>query len=467
MQEGMVRLATWMPFRQACRELEFFTGVAVSATTVRTTAEQAGQAYVQLQEQQAASIQAQCPASPPGPAVQLLSVDGAFVQLVGGAWKEVKTLALGVVGEPEEEEGERVVHTSELSYFSRMSEAKEFEQQALVEIHERGVEQAETVCAVTDGAEWIQKFIDLHRHDAVRILDFAHAMEKVTEVGKSLQEQGLILSCLDESYEHTRPRRNKSRCRKKPPADESSTSTLTQPPEAEEASKVRLQAWLDGQAEALKKGEAALVLQEITRLVTAMQAAGKSQAAETMTKSLTYLAARQSMMAYAAFAEQGYPIGSGSVESANKLVVESRMKGAGMRWGEQHVDAILALRNIACSDRWRPAWKQIRQQWQQQSQSQRAATSAQRRLSQQVAQAGALPAQALTDQEPAAQAISAEPGGPLSKGAEPACPTGGCLPPAQSVPSAQLKQGQASAKKRRPAATHPWRRPFLRQRPAS
>jgi hypothetical protein len=37
------------------------------------------------------------------------------------------------------------------------------------------------------------------------------------------------------------------------------------------------------------------------------------------------------MMAYAAFGEQGYPIGSGSVESANKLVVESRMKGAGMR----------------------------------------------------------------------------------------------------------------------------------------
>src|SRR5207302_1705685 len=131
MQEGMVRLATWMPFRQACRELEFFTGMQVSATTLRTTTEQAGQAYVHWQEQQAASIQAECPASPAGPAVQLLSVDGAFLQLVGGAWKEVKTLAVGVVGEPREEDGERVVHTTELSYFSRMSESKQFEQQAL------------------------------------------------------------------------------------------------------------------------------------------------------------------------------------------------------------------------------------------------------------------------------------------------------------------------------------------------
>ena len=168
MQEGMVRLATWMPFRQACRELEFFTGMQVSATTVRTTAEQAGQAHVHRQDQQAATIQAECPLSPPGPAVQMLSVDGAFIQLVGGEWKEVKTLALGVVGKPREEHGERVVHTAELSYFSRMSESKEFEKQALVEIHERGVEKAERVCAVTDGAEWIQKFVDVHRHDAVR-----------------------------------------------------------------------------------------------------------------------------------------------------------------------------------------------------------------------------------------------------------------------------------------------------------
>src|SRR5256714_1818136 len=224
MQEGMVRLATWMPFRQACRELEFFTGIQVSATTVRATAEQAGEAHVHLQDSQAATIQAECPASPPGPAVQLLSVDGAFLQLVGGAGKEVKTLAVGVVGEPREEDGERVVQTTELSSFSRMSESKEFEQQALVEIHGRGVAQAERVCAVTDGAQWIQKFIDVHRHAAVRILDCAHAMEKVTEGGKSMQEHGLILACLDQTYETPPATRTKSRQRKKPPAGESKKS---------------------------------------------------------------------------------------------------------------------------------------------------------------------------------------------------------------------------------------------------
>ena len=111
------------------------------------------------------------PESPAGPNVELMSLDGCSIQLGGGEWKEVKTLALGVVGEPVEERGEQVVHTSELTYFSRMSDCEQFQQAALLEIQERGVEKAQTVCAVSDGADWIPKFVDDHRRDAVRILD--------------------------------------------------------------------------------------------------------------------------------------------------------------------------------------------------------------------------------------------------------------------------------------------------------
>ena len=35
----------------------------------------------------------------------------------------------------------------------------------------------------------------------------------------------------------------------------------------------------------------------------------------------------------------GLPIGSGAVESSHKQVVQSRMKQAGMRWAEHHVDS--------------------------------------------------------------------------------------------------------------------------------
>jgi hypothetical protein len=43
---------------------------------------------------------------------------------------------------------------------SRMSEAESFQQQALLEVSRRGVEKATTVCAVSDGADWIQKWVD-------------------------------------------------------------------------------------------------------------------------------------------------------------------------------------------------------------------------------------------------------------------------------------------------------------------
>ncbi len=133
---------------------------------------------MQKQAEEVEALLEERPESPAGPTVQLLSLDGALIQMVNGGWREVKTLAVGVVGKakPKAEEEEQV-QTTALSYFSRMSEAQSFQQEALGEVYRRGVEKAQTVCAVSDGAEWIQKWVDYHRKDAVRILDFAHAME--------------------------------------------------------------------------------------------------------------------------------------------------------------------------------------------------------------------------------------------------------------------------------------------------
>ena len=79
-----------------------------------------------LQDKRVGEIQESCEESPEGPELQMMSVDGAFIQLVEREWKEVKTMALGTVTKPVEEKGELVVHTEELTYYSRMSEAKKF-----------------------------------------------------------------------------------------------------------------------------------------------------------------------------------------------------------------------------------------------------------------------------------------------------------------------------------------------------
>ena len=44
-----------------------------------------------------------------------------------------------------------------------------------------------------DGAEWIQGFVDLHRPEALRILDFAHAAGYLSEIAELVRAAGTRL----------------------------------------------------------------------------------------------------------------------------------------------------------------------------------------------------------------------------------------------------------------------------------
>jgi len=299
-----------MPFDRAAGELRHFTRAEVSEATARRITEGAGSDYVEVQNKQVEQILRQAPPSPPGPELQLISADGAMVHEVSGEWVEVKTVAIGeVVANADDSE----VHTRELSYFSRLSEASEFNRQALVEVFRRGTEKAGKVCAVNDGADWEQKFIDYHRPNAVRILDFAHAASRVAEPAR------LVLG------EDT----------------------------------AEFQQWFSRQKQSLKDGKAQAVLRNIRALENSARGRGRRKKLKTIRGSVSYLEKRREMIKYNEFQALGYPIGSGSVESANKLVVESRLKQAGMRWARQNIDPMLGLRNIACNDRWEEAWPQL------------------------------------------------------------------------------------------------------------
>jgi hypothetical protein len=81
--------------------------------------------------------------------------------------------------------------------------------------------------------------------------------------------------------------------------------------------------------------------------------------AKEITGNFAYLKKREKQIQYLTFQAQGWPIGSGIVESGNKLVVEARLKGTGMHWAQKHVNPMLALRNIICSDRWQEEWSKI------------------------------------------------------------------------------------------------------------
>jgi hypothetical protein len=306
-QEDLTHLATWMPFARAAQMLKRMQGVEVSEATARRQTENNGAAYVAVQEAEVERIEQALPEAPEGPDKQLLSVDGAMVPLVGGEWAEVKTLVLGVIEAPVIEDGEQKVHARELSYFSRLAEAEVFTRQALVETHRRGMEKAGRVAAVTDGAEWEQGFIDHHRPDAVRILDFPHAGEYVSKIGIAIWGEG----------------------------------------------KPETQLWRKERLKRLKYKGPGKLLAELRALPAS------HPELEELAGWLAYLEKREAHMQYPVYQEQGLPIGSGAVESGNKLVVEARLKGSGMHWARKHVNPMLGLRNAACSDRWDEAWSQI------------------------------------------------------------------------------------------------------------
>ena len=130
-------------------------------------------------------------------------MDGALVPLVHGTWAEVKTLVVGVVGEPVRQGEEGVGHSGELSYFSRRLEAEAFSGPAWVEIQRRRAENAGQVVAVMAGAEGEQRFVGFQGPRAVRLLDFPRAAERLSQMAETPggEGQAIARSCLEQRWQ--------------------------------------------------------------------------------------------------------------------------------------------------------------------------------------------------------------------------------------------------------------------------
>jgi hypothetical protein len=287
-----------MAFERVPAVLSFFTRVGTGEETARRITEQAGAVLQELEE--AAVTTGEQEQRPPGIGgaaagadVHQVSADGATLRLVNEGWAEVKTLAIGRIMASQKGE----VHAREVSHFSRLDTADGFRRCAEVELRRRGTYAAGTVCAVFDGAEWLQKLADWHVPKAIRILDFPHAAEHVNLAVQAVFGRGTA-----------------------------------------EASE-----WLGTALHELRHGDPDRVLAALRALPTT-ESGDPPTAAGVRDEVLAYLEKRRSQISYAQFVEAGYPIGSGLVESANKLVVEERLKGSGMHWARLNVNPMLALR---------------------------------------------------------------------------------------------------------------------------
>jgi hypothetical protein len=303
-----VRLGAELPFARAAFWLEELTGVALSSATLRRLTEAVGATAVALAEAAVARLERETPASTEAPERLVLGADGAMVPLVGGEWAEVKLLSVGVPPAPgtlaealDADSVDRAVPAlQQVSYFARLADAETFGRQALGEVHGRGVEAATAVAAVQDGAPWLQGFVDLHRPDALRILDWPHAAQHLTAVAEAV-------------FGAQTPRAGRG------------------------AERLRRWLWAEGPPRVLA-------------VLAGWERAYPDRPA--VATAVAYFRDRRAQLAYPAFRAAGWPVGSGATESGHKQVMQARMKRAGMRWARAHVNPLLALSLLDHNGRW-------------------------------------------------------------------------------------------------------------------
>src|SRR6056297_634085 len=120
--------------------------------------------------------------------------------------------------------------------------------------------------------------------------------------------------------------------------------------------KTRRQEWVEHvRGLLLQPGGHGRVLRSIAKM-RELHGYKKSEAADAQTAE-KYLRRYRRFMDYASMREQGYPIGSGVVESACKQIVSERMKLSGMRWHKPGGQHTMTLRCLLLSGIWDTVYK--------------------------------------------------------------------------------------------------------------
>lgn len=293
LQQGLCRLGAEMPFAAAAASFTELTGVSVSPREVERLTESRGQALEgRLQDE--AGPEGVEPAATPG--TWAVALDAARVRFEDG-WHEVKA---GVVFRAEPQwDGSGVAggRAAAQSYVAETGPMEQAGERLYWEAVRRGIDPAEDlVVCLGDGApsNWSQ--FQLHFPRRVEVLDWYHATEHLWAAAKDRL--------------------------------------------GEDAAQVS--AWVEARKEELWEGGVEAVL-------TALRAGGA-------TSEIHYFETNRSRMRYGEFRARGYPIGSGTVESACKRVIGARLKQAGMRWSKAGAQAVLNLRTQLLSGRWDAIW---------------------------------------------------------------------------------------------------------------
>jgi hypothetical protein len=241
-----------------------------------------------------------------------VAMDGAKIHLRGEGWKELKVgcvFEIALRPEWDQDSGETVerAHAVHNSYAALIGGPDKFGERVWAEACRRGVPTARDSIVLGDGAPWIWNLGQEHFGRSRQLVDWYHADEHLYKAAHLAFGEG------------------------SGPA-------------------VR---WAKGMETPLYQGRAWYVAETIKGL-----AEQHSTVAKELRTEAGYFEGNKHRMQYLEMREEGFPIGSGMVESGCKQF-RARFTGAGMRWSRAGAERLLPVRAAILGHRFDEAWQSV------------------------------------------------------------------------------------------------------------
>lgn len=239
-----------------------------------------------------------------------VAMDGVMIHIRDEGWKELKT---GCVFEVEMRPGDKdkasevqeYAHAIRNSYKAVLGGRQSFGQAMWAEACRRKLSRAMDSIVIGDGARWIWNLASEHFGSSRQAVDWYHAKEHLYRAGRLAFGEG-------------------------------------------SAEAIR---WAKRMETALYEGQVWQVAQAIRDL-----ARKHRHAANELRIEAGYFEQHERRMQYMELREDGWPIGSGMVESGGKQF-RARLAGPGMRWSRDGAERVIPVRAAILSDRFDDVWE--------------------------------------------------------------------------------------------------------------
>jgi len=216
----------------------------------------------------------------------------------GSTWKEMK---LGLIFYDKDviKRGDDSHIITKKEYVCYFGSAEEFKKFVFAAAARGGYGKIKEIAVLGDGAQWIWNMCKELFPDAVQILDFYHMSENTHKYAKFIY------------------------------------------PEDEVTRKI----WVNKVLDSLNAGN-------VDKAIKLVKEKKTDKIPDGVVNLYTYITNNRDRINYKFYKENDYYIGSGAIESANKMVIQQRMKQSGMRWSIDGGQYIAALRTKYESNRW-------------------------------------------------------------------------------------------------------------------